>query len=100
MERGSGVSEFSGKSARRREEAPASELSCRKGLGKSELSSIAFAMKIGQVVITDDVKARELAKNSGHALSQTTPHLFSWLIFQGRFGKSDKSIVIDQHRAM
>lgn len=75
-------------------------LESRKGLGKGELSSIAFAMKIGQAVITDDVKAQNLARDSGHVLTQTTPHLFSWLIFQGRLGDSDKTTVIDQHRAM
>lgn len=75
-------------------------LEARKRLGKGELSSIAFAMKIGQAVITDDVKARKLAEDSGHALTQTTPHLFSWLIFKGRLGDSDKGTVIAQHEAM
>lgn len=75
-------------------------LESRKRLGKGELSSIAFAMKIGQAVITDDMKARNLAKDSGHALTQTTPHLFSWLIFKGRLGDSDKDTVIAQHEAM
>lgn len=72
----------------------------RKRLGKGELSSIAFAMKVGQAVITDDMKARRLAEDSGHPLIQTTPHLFSWLIFKGRLGDSDKPIVIMQHQAM
>lgn len=72
----------------------------RKNLGKGELSSIAFAMKIGQAVITDDMKARKLAEDSGHALTQTTPHLFSWLIFKGRLGDSDKGTVIAQHETM
>lgn len=75
-------------------------LESRKRLGKGELSSIAFAMKIGQAVITDDMKARKLAKDSGHAHIQTTPHLFSWLIFKGRLGDSDKATVIEQHKAM
>jgi len=75
-------------------------LESRKRLGKGELSSIAFAMKIGQAVITDDKKARKLAEESGHAHIQTTPHLFSWLIFTGRLGDSDKGTVIAQHRAM
>lgn len=75
-------------------------LESRKRLGKGELSSIAFAMKIGQAVITDDMKARELAEDSGHALTQTTPHLFSWLIFKGRLGDADKGLVITQHEAM
>jgi len=75
-------------------------LESRRRLGKGELSSIAFAMKIGQAVITDDKKARKLAEDSGHALTQTTPHLFSWLIFKGRLGDSDKGTVIAQHEAM
>ncbi len=75
-------------------------LESRKRLGMGELSSIAFAMKIGQAVITDDKKARKLAEDSGHALTQTTPHLFSWLIFKGCLGDSDKGTVIAQHEAM
>ena len=75
-------------------------LESRKRLGKGELSSIAFAMKIGQAVITDDMKARKLAEDSGLAHIQTTPHLFSWLIFKGRLGDSDKGTVIAQHNAM
>ena len=72
----------------------------RKKLGKGELSSIAFAMKIRQAVITDDQKARKLAEAAGHPLVQTTPHLFSWLIFTGRLGDSDKALVIQQHEEM
>jgi hypothetical protein len=75
-------------------------LESRKRLGKGELSSVAFAMKIGHAVITDDQKARKLATDSGHALTQTTPHLFSWLIFKGRLGDSDKGTVVAQHEAM
>ena len=75
-------------------------LESRKRLGKGELSSIAFAMKIGQAVITDDMKARKLAEDSGHSMTQTTPQLFSWLIFKGRLGDSDKSTVIEQHKEM
>ena len=75
-------------------------LESRKKLGKGELSSIAFAMKINQAVITDDKKARKLAEDSGHALTQTTPHLFSWLIFKGRLGDSDMPTVIAQHESM
>ncbi|SPS01523.1 hypothetical protein [Cupriavidus taiwanensis] len=69
----------------------------RKKLGKGELSSIAFAMKIRQGFITDDRKAWQLAKDSGHPHAQTTPHLFSWLIFTGRLGDGDKDTVIAQH---
>jgi hypothetical protein len=75
-------------------------LESRKRLGKGELSSIAFAMKIGQAVITDDQKARKLAIDSGHKLTQTTPHLLSWLIFTGRLGDGDKDRVIAQQKTM
>jgi hypothetical protein len=75
-------------------------LESRKRLGKGELSSIAFAMKIRQAIMTDDMKARKLAEDSGHAHIQTTPHLFSWLIFKGQLGSSDKGMVISQHKAM
>lgn len=69
----------------------------RKNLGKGELSSIAFAMTIRQGFITDDRKALQLAKDSGHPHTQTTPHLFSWLIFTRRLGDGDKDEVIAQH---
>lgn len=69
----------------------------RKRLGKGELSSIAFAIKIRQAFMTDDRKALRLAKESGHLCSQTTPHLFSWLIFSGRLGDGDKDIVLTEH---
>lgn len=69
----------------------------RKKLGKGELSSIAFAMKIRQAFITDDRKAWQLAKDSSHLQAQTTPHLFSWLIFTGRLGDGDKDTIIAQH---
>lgn len=72
----------------------------RKRVGKGELSSIAFAMKINQAVMTDDQKARRLAQDAGHPLTQTTPHLLSWLIFNGRLADGDKDTVITQHEAM
>lgn len=72
-------------------------LESRKKLGKGELSSIAFAMKIRQGFITDDRKALQLAKDSGNLYAQTTPHLFSWLIFTDRLGDGDKDTVITQH---
>ncbi len=75
-------------------------LESRKSLGKGELSSIAFAMKTRQAVISDDVKATQLARDCGHSLSQTTPHLFAWLIFTERLGNGDKATVISQHKAM
>ena len=42
-------------------------------------------------------KAWQLAKDAGHPHAQTTPHLFSWLIFTGRLGDGDKDTVIAQH---
>ncbi len=75
-------------------------LESRRRLGKGELSSIAFAMRIGQAVITDDMKARKLAEDSGHSMTQTTPHLFAWLVFKGRLGDCDKGTVIEQHKEM
>lgn len=76
------------------------QLEDRRRLGKGELSSLAFAMKIGQAFMTDDQKARKLATEAGHPWTQTTPHLFSWLIFSGKLVDSDKSDVIKQHTDM
>jgi hypothetical protein len=72
----------------------------RRRLGKGELSSIAFSMKIHQAVITDDKRARKLSEDAGHNLTQTTPHLLSWLFFTGHLGDSDKSTIVGQHREM
>jgi hypothetical protein len=62
----------------------------RQRLGKGEISSIAFAMRFRQAVLTDDQKARRFATDSGHEAVQTTPHLFSWLIYSRRLADSDK----------
>lgn len=72
----------------------------RKRLGKGELSSIAFAMKTNQAVMTDDQKARKLATEVGHACVQTTPHLFAWLLFTGKLVDGDKVDVIKQNTEM
>jgi predicted nucleic acid-binding protein len=72
----------------------------RKRLGKGEISSIAFAMKYQQAVLTDDQKARRLALEAGHKAVQTTPHLFGWLVFIGRLGDQDKDVVIAEHREL
>lgn len=77
-----------------------SVLESRRRLGMGEISSIAFAMKIGQAVLTDDQKARKLAEAAGHRLVQTTPHLFSWLIFTRRLGDSDVPLVVSQHKTL
>jgi len=75
-------------------------LESRKRLGMGEISSIAFAMRTGQAVLTDDQKARKLAQAAGHPFVQTTPHLFSWLIFTRRLGDSDVSVVVNQHKVL
>jgi len=72
----------------------------RRRLGKGEISSIAFAMKYRQALLTDDQKARRLASDAGHGSVQTTPHLFGWLIFTGRLGDGDKDAVIFEHREL
>ncbi len=69
----------------------------RKRLGAGELSTIAFAMKIGQAVLSDDRKACRLAIEAGHALTQTTPQMLAFLYFDGRLGDSDVHMVMRQH---
>lgn len=70
----------------------------RRRLGKGELSTIAFAMKTRQVVLTDDQKARRLVSEIMSTPAQTTPHLFGWLFFVNRLADSDKDLVIMEHR--
>jgi len=72
----------------------------RRRLGRGELSSIAFGMKFQQSVLTDDQKARRFADEAGHKAVQTTPHLFSWLIYSRQLADSDKDTVISQHREL
>jgi len=69
----------------------------RRKLGKGELSSIAFAMRIRQAFITDDRKAAKLARESGHNLTQTTPHLLAWLSFNNFLSDVDSQAVLKQH---
>ena len=72
-------------------------LSSRKRLGKGELSTLAFAMKTGQAFLSDDQKARKLALSVLPAgRTQTTPHLFSRLIFLGKISDSEKIQVIEE----
>lgn len=71
----------------------------RKRLSMGEISSIAFAHKTGQAVLTDDQKARILARTvlSGDRV-QTTPHLVGWLFFTGALKRAHKGTIILQHR--
>lgn len=77
-----------------------SALEARKKLGKGELSSIALAMRLYMAVITDDRKATRLARDTGHAMTQTTPHLLAWLEFTGALSSSDKRLLFEQHAGL
>lgn len=71
----------------------------RKNLGKGELSSIAFAKKINQAFLTDDIKAKKLAEDViARNLVQTTPHLLGWLFFTNFLSDIDLNPIIDEHR--
>jgi hypothetical protein len=73
----------------------------RKRLSKGELSSIVFARKTRQALLSDDRKARRLADDVlGRARSQTTPLLFGWLIYNRSLGDGDKDLVVAQHEAV
>ncbi|WP_241357838.1 hypothetical protein [Pseudomonas aeruginosa] len=76
------------------------DLESRKKLGKGELSSIAFANRIHQAFLTDDRKARKLSESLAKAITQTTPHMYSWLIFTNRLTDSDHQTVLSQHIEM
>lgn len=70
----------------------------RKSLSKGELSSIVFAKKTRQALLTDDQGARKLAESyieRKHV--QTIPHLFGWLFYAGKLVDSDKDPIIQEH---
>ncbi len=71
-------------------------LESRKKLNKGELSAIAFAKKIKQAFLTDDQKARKLAKTLLGHLVQTTPHLMGWLFFNQHLTDGDKQRIIEE----
>lgn len=71
----------------------------RKRLGGGELSSIAFAKKINQSFMTDDVKARKLGNSVlGSKRVQTTPHLLGWLFYMRELIDGDFSKIISEHQ--
>lgn len=73
----------------------------RKRLGKGELSSIAFALKTRQAFLTDDQRARKLAREvMRSSITQTTPHLLGWLFFTGQLVDGEKDTVIKEHQEM
>ena len=77
-----------------------SALESRKKLGKGELSSIALAMRLYMAVITDDRKATKLARETGHSMTQTTPHLLAWLEFNGALTDAEKRLLLEQHAGL
>lgn len=72
----------------------------RKRLGKGELSAIALAKLTRLSFLTDDQEARKLAKKVLESSPQTTPHLFSWLVFVGAILEKHKDIIIAEHKAV
>ncbi len=71
----------------------------RRSLGLGELASIAYAKRIGAAVLTDDQRARKLAREVS-AREQTTPHLLGWLTFNGRLSDADCDQIIRHHEEM
>lgn len=67
-------------------------------LGIGELSSIAFSKKINQTFLTDDQKARKIAKIIlGEEKVQTTPQIVGWLFYEALFSDVDLVQIIDEH---
>jgi len=76
-------------------------LSNRKKLSKGEISSMVFAKKTRQAFLTDDQGARHLAEGFiGLENTQTIPHLFGWLTYNGNVLDSEKEMIIKQHKEM
>jgi len=73
----------------------------RQGIYEGELSSIAFAKRTSQAFLTDDRGAFRLAREimvAGHV--QSTPHLFSWMIYERILHDSDKETIIKEHESV
>ena len=71
----------------------------RRSLGLGELASIAYSKRIGAAVLTDDQKARKLAREVA-AREQTTPHLVGWLAFNGHVSDADCETIVLHHEEM
>jgi hypothetical protein len=70
-------------------------------LGRGELSVIAFALRTGQALMTDDGKARKLAERLVPLDKvQTTPKLFGWLLFTNHLSDADKDVIVDEHQRL
>jgi len=73
-------------------------LARRRNLGKGELTTIAFARRNRQAVLTDDQKARRLAQTfCDPGMVQTTPQLLGWLFFTTELLDSDLKAIVCEH---
>jgi predicted nucleic acid-binding protein len=71
----------------------------RKRLGRGELSTIVFAKKISQALITDDQSARKFANEVlGPNAVQTTPHLVGWMFYHRILTDSSLAEIIREHK--
>ncbi len=67
-------------------------LESRMKLSKGELSSIVFANRTNQAILTDDQQARRLAETIlPRGKVQTIPKLFAWLVYTNKLGDSEKN---------
>jgi hypothetical protein len=72
-------------------------LSARKKVSSGELSSMVFAKRTAQALMTDDGKAMKLASTiMTNDFIQSTPHLVGWLYFQGKLQDSDKDKIVSE----
>ncbi len=73
----------------------------RMRLSRGEISSIVFAKKSQQALMTDDRKAANLARTILAAQKvQSTPHLLAWLYFNCRLQDSDKDKIVGELAAL
>jgi hypothetical protein len=73
----------------------------RMRLSRGEISSIVFAKRSQQALMTDDKKAGKLAcVVLGSGRVQSTPHLLSWLYFNNRLEDSDKDKIVAELAAV
>lgn len=76
-------------------------LSKRQHIGKGELSSMVFARKIRQALLTDDQRTRRLAVGPlDTGKIQTTPHLAGWLFFTRQLIDGDITEIVQEHAAV
>jgi hypothetical protein len=67
----------------------------RMRLSRGEISSLVFARKSQQAIMTDDRKAANLARTIlAENRVQSTPHLLAWLYFNYKLQDSDKDKIV------